>query len=198
METFEEIFIGILLAGYFIGFIVKNVLTVKRTKQAIKGKSAKVNLLIINSTILYILTYYCIFFNPDYLLWINILDVGSINLLGLVLIALAFAIGISTLFTMRDSWRVGIKPDQKTDLITNGLFKFSRNPYFLSYDLMFIGIFMVFPSLVHLIFCLTFIIVVHLIILDEEKHLIEQHGESYKNYKASVNRYFTLLLRNNI
>jgi protein-S-isoprenylcysteine O-methyltransferase Ste14 len=104
---------------------------------------------------------------------------------------LACIIGISTLITMKDSWRVGIRPDQKTDLITNGFFQFSRNPFFLSFDLMFFGIFLEFPNLVYLIFYLTFIIILHLIIMDEEKHLIEKHGDLYKNYKDSVNRYFS-------
>ncbi len=196
MDTFEKLFVGILLTIYFIGFIIKNVVTVKRTKQAIKGKSSKVNLLILNSTLLYILTYFSIFFNVDYLLWIKTLDLSAIKIIGLVFTSLAFVLGISTLITMKDSWRVGIRPEQRTDLIIIGFFKFSRNPYFLSYDLMFIGIFLVFPTLVYLIFYLTFILIVHLMIMDEEKHLIEQHGDSYKNYKDSVNRYFSLRFRN--
>ena len=197
MDTFEELFVGILLCVYFIGFMIKNVITVRRTKQAIKGKSNKVYLLIFNSTLLNILTYFSIFFNPDYLLWIKMLDLSAIKIMGMVIISLAFVLGISTLITMKDSWRVGIRPEQKTDLIINGLFKFSRNPYFLSYDLLFIGIFLVFPTLVYLIFCLTFIFILHLLIMDEEKYLIEQHGDSYKNYKDSVNRYLSIKFRNN-
>lgn len=192
MDTFAKIFIGVLLTIYLISFIVKNVITAKRTKQSIKGKSGKVNIMIFNSTLLYLLTYFCIFFNTDNLLWIKILDVGAVQITGLIFIALAFVLGISTLIAMKDSWRVGVIPDQKTELIINRAFMFSRNPYFLSYNLMFIGIFLVFPSLVYLFLCLTFILIVHLMILDEEKHLIKQHGDTYKNYMGSVNRYFTL------
>ena len=193
MDTFEELAIRILLSIYFIGFILKNMITVRRTKQAIRGKSGKVNLVIFNSIILGIIG---IFFHPDYFLWIKILDFSAIKIMGLVIISLACVLGISTLITMKDSWRVGIRPEQKTDLITNGIFKLSRNPYFLSFNLMFLGIFLVYPTLVYLIFYLTFIIILHLIIMDEEKHLIKQHGDLYKNYKASVNRYFSLRFRN--
>ena len=183
METFDKLFVGILLTVYFTGFIIKNIITVKRTKQAIKGKSSKVNLLILNSTLLYLLTYFSIFFNPVHLLLINLLDLVAIKIIGLIFIALAFVLGISTLITMKDSWRVGIRPEQKTDLIINGNFVFSRNPYFLSYDIMFLGIFLVFPTFVYLILYLIFIIIVHLMIMDEEKHLIEQHGTKYQKYK---------------
>jgi protein-S-isoprenylcysteine O-methyltransferase Ste14 len=192
METFEKLFVGILLTVYFIGFIIKNIVTVKRTKQAIKGKSSKVNLLISNSTLLYLLTYFYIFFNPEYLVRIDMLDLFFIKIVGLTLITIAFILGITTLIGMKDSWRVGIRPEQKTDLIVSGNFVFSRNPYFLSYDLMFLGIFLVFPTLVYLIFYFIFIIIVHLMIIDEEKHLFQQHGDSYIKYKDSVNRYFSI------
>jgi len=194
MDTFAKYFIGILLTIYFIGFFIKNIITIKRTKQAIKGKSNKVNLLILNSTLLYLLTYFCIFFNPVHLFWIQVLEINVIKVIGLILVTLAFVLGISSLIAMRDSWRVGIRPEQKTDLIVNGNFTFSRNPYFLSYDLMFLGIFLVYPTLVYFIFYIVFITIVHAMILDEEKHLIEQHGDVYRNYKNSVHRYFTLKL----
>jgi protein-S-isoprenylcysteine O-methyltransferase Ste14 len=186
MDTFDELYIKILLSVFFIGFMIKNVITAIRTKQAIRGKSSKVNLVILNATILGLL-----FFHRDHLFWIKMLDFSALKVMGLVIITLACIIGISTLITMKDSWRVGIRPDQKTDLITNGFFQFSRNPFFLSFDLMFFGIFLEFPNLVYLIFYLTFIIILHLIIMDEEKHLIEKHGDLYKNYKDSVNRYFS-------
>jgi protein-S-isoprenylcysteine O-methyltransferase Ste14 len=173
--------------------MIKNVITAIRTKQAIKGKSGKINLVVFNVGIL---IYISIFYHPDYFFWIKTLDYSAIKIMGLVIISFACVLEISTLITMKDSWRIGIRPEQKTDLIINGVYKFSRNPFYLSYDLMLFGIFLEFPTLVYLIFYLTFIFILHLIILDEEKHLIMQHGDSYKNYKDSVNRYFSLRLRN--
>lgn len=188
MDTIYELLVGVLLIVYFAGFMLKNVITALRTKQAIRGKSGKMNLVVINFGIL---IYISIFYHPDYFLWIKPLDFAAIKIIGLVIIFFACALGISTLITMKDSWRVGISPEQKTDLIINGVFKFSRNPFYLSYNIMLFGIFLVFPTLVYLIFYLTFILILHLIIMDEEKHLIMQHGNSYKNYKGSVNRYFS-------
>lgn len=188
MDTFVALYIRILLSIFFIGFLIKNVITDIWTKQSIRGKSGKVNLVIFNSAILGI----CIFYHSDYFFWIKALDFSAIKITGLVIMTLACILGISTLITMKDSWRVGIRPEQKTNLIINGVFKFSRNPFYLSFDLMFFGIFLEFPSLVYLIFYLMFILILHSIILDEEKHLIVQHGDSYKNYKDSVSRYFSL------
>lgn len=189
MDTFDELVVRILIIIFFIGFMLKNIITARRTKLAIRGKSGKVNLLIFNSIILGITG---IFYHPDYFFWIKILDFSAVKIMGLVIMSIACVLGISTLITMKDSWRVGIRPEQKTDLITNGVFRLSRNPYFLSFNLLFFGIFLEYPTLVYLIFYLTFIIMLHSIIMDEEKHLIEQHGDSYKNYQDSVNRYFSL------
>ncbi len=196
MDTFEKIFVGILLTVYFIGFMIKNIVTVKRTKQTIKGKSNKVNLLIFNSTLLYIITYVYIFFNPDYLVRIDTLDIFTIKIIGLALIVIAFVLGITTLIGMKDSWRVGIRPEQKTDLIVTGNFVFSRNPYFLSYYLMFLGIFLVFPTLVYLILYIIFVTIVHLMIMDEEKHLILQHGDLYIKNHYYPTKLFILKLHN--
>jgi protein-S-isoprenylcysteine O-methyltransferase Ste14 len=173
--------------------MLKSVITSIRTKQTIRGKSLKVNLVVINAIILGIVAFT---YHPDNFFWIRILDLRALKIMGLIIISLACVLGISTLITMKDSWRVGILPEQKTDLITNGFFKYGRNPFFLSFNLLFLGIFLEFPTLVYLIFYISFIIILHLIIRDEEKHLMLQHGESYEKYKDSVNRYFSLRFRN--
>ena len=193
MEIFAELSIRILVSIFFIGFMLKNVITAIRTKKAIRSKSGKVNLIIFNSIILGLVAFTN---HPDYFIWIKSLDFSIIKIIGLVIVFLACVLGITTLITMKDSWRVGIRPEQKTELVINGVFKLSRNPFFLSFNLMFLGIFLVHPTLVYLIFYLMFIIILHLIIKDEEKHLMLQHGESYKNYKDSVNRYFPIRFSN--
>ena len=189
MDIHKEIVIRILLSIFFIAFILKNIITGYRTKLAIRGKSGKMNLVIFNSIILGIIG---IFYHSDYFILINMLDFNVVKIIGLAFMCLACVLGILTLVKMKDSWRVGIRPEQKTDLITNGIFRFSRNPFYLSFNFLFFGIFLVYPTLLYLIFYLTFIITLHAIIKDEEKHLFEQHGDLYKNYKDSVNRYFSL------
>jgi protein-S-isoprenylcysteine O-methyltransferase Ste14 len=198
METFYRLFTGIVLTTYFIGFITKNILTAKRTKQSIKGKSAKVTFLIFASTLLYTITYLHLFKKPAYLIWISILDMPFLRNTGTILMSIAFVLGFISLITMKDSWRVGIKPEQNTELIMNGVFRFSRNPYFLSYILMFAGIFLIFPTLIYLIIYILFVIIIHLMIIDEEKYLTEKHGDSYLKYKNSVCRYINLKIRNRI
>jgi len=192
MNRFEEIFLGIVVSAYFIAFMIKNVITRIRTKQPVSGRSVKMNLVTLNIIILVIVIYSGIASHPGYFYWIRALDSEAIRITGLIIISLAFILGISTLITMKNSWRVGIRPEQKTDLITRGVFKYSRNPYFLSYDILFLGMFLEYPNLAFLVFFLTFVIILHFLILDEEKYLLEQHGDTYKKYRDSVKRYLSL------
>ena len=46
---------------------------------------------------------------------------------------------ISVLF-MKDSWRAGVSKTDQTELVTDGIYQISRNPAFLGFDLVYVGI----------------------------------------------------------
>ncbi len=62
-----------------------------------------------------------------------------LNLFGLLIFSIA-------MITMKNSWRVGIDKDIKTEFIKHGIYKFSRNPAFVGFGLMFIGLFFTFNN----------------------------------------------------
>ena len=45
---------------------------------------------------------------------------------------------------MKDSWRAGIPANDKTELVTGGVYAYSRNPAFLGFDLQYIGVLLMF------------------------------------------------------
>lgn len=47
---------------------------------------------------------------------------------------------LAAVLCMRDSWRAGIPEKDKTELVTRGIFKISRNPAFLGFDFVYIGV----------------------------------------------------------
>lgn len=94
-----------------------------------------------------------------------------------------------SIICMKESWRAGIPSTDKTKLVTNGIYKYSRNPAFLGFDLMYIGILLLNFNIVNMVFTIFAIVMLHLQILQEEKFMFERFGDEYQNYKSTVNRY---------
>ena len=90
---------------------------------------------------------------------------------------------------MKDSWRAGIPDKDKTELVTNGIYKFSRNPAFLGFDFMYAGVLLMYFNPLTAVFSLFAAVTLHLQILQEEKYLTTVFGSSYTAYKSRVFRY---------
>lgn len=101
--------------------------------------------------------------------------------------AVAFIISV---VTMRDNWRAGVPEKRETKLVTDGIYKISRNPAFLGFDLVYIGILLMFFSFWLFAVSIVTVIMFHLQIVNvEEDFLIAEFGEEYLNYKKHVCRY---------
>lgn len=115
---------------------------------------------------------------------------AGVRIAGLVISALGVALFITAMLTMRDSWRAGVSKD-KTELVTTGIFRISRNPAFLGFDLMYLGVLMVFFNWVLLLFSIFAIFMLHMqIVNNEEDAMLLAFGDEYLDYKKRVNRYF--------
>lgn len=90
---------------------------------------------------------------------------------------------------MKDSWRAGIPEKDKTELVTGGIYSFSRNPAFLGFDFMYIGVALMYLHILTAAFSIFAIVMLHLQILQEEKYMESTFGESYLQYKKKVFRY---------
>lgn len=92
--------------------------------------------------------------------------------------------------TMRDSWRAGIPETDRTEFVSHGIYQYSRNPAFLGFDLMYIGILLMYFNGVLLFFTIWAVVMLHLQILQEEKYLEAVFGEEYRAYRQRTGRYF--------
>jgi len=187
----EKAYLGLILIFFILAFAIRNIKTYISTKNSIRGKSLKLTISVLISTIIYCLIFLRLtLLKPKFLFEID-LPTG-LNTIGLVFVTVGFILGILALIAMKNSWRVGIKYDQKTDLITTGIYRISRNPYFLSYNILIFGYILIFPSLILIVLYLILVIVFHKMILEEEKYLQSVHGASYEDYRSKVNRYLTI------
>lgn len=109
-------------------------------------------------------------------------------LLGAVTGIVAVALFATAVITMKKSWRVGI-PEEKTAIVTNGIYRISRNPAFLSFDLLYLSMALMFFNIPLLLCSVWAAVMLHLQILQEEKWLDQMFGEEYRNYSRKVMRY---------
>ncbi|WNS42576.1 isoprenylcysteine carboxylmethyltransferase family protein [Paenibacillus sp. MMS20-IR301] len=112
-----------------------------------------------------------------------------VNFIGAGIVSLGCAVFILAMKAMRTSWRVGIDKSTATKLITRGIYKVSRNAAFVGFDLMFAGLYLMYPSFLTLIIAVFNILAIHLLILQEEKHLRETFGKAYSDYCRKTPRY---------
>lgn len=115
----------------------------------------------------------------------------GVRYLGILLIGIGTVVFITAMLTMRDSWRAGIPQGEKLQIITKGIYRFSRNPAFLGFDLTYIGATIAFGNVVLLLFSIVAIVMMHLQIIEEERYMETTFGGEYLTYKNRVGRYLS-------
>ena len=113
-----------------------------------------------------------------------------IRIMGIFLGIIGDIVFIASVLTMKDSWRVGVSYEEKTDLITDGIYQISRNPAFLGFNLVYLGMCLMFFNTILLIISLLAMMMFHLQIkYVEEPFLKQEFKEQYLQYYPQVNRY---------
>lgn len=108
---------------------------------------------------------------------------------GFIMAMFGNTIFLISVLCMKDSWRAGIPEKDKTKLVTKGIYKISRNPAFLGFNLMYIGILLIFFNYGLLLFTVYVIMMLHLQVLQEEKYMEKTFENEYLQYKNKVFRY---------
>ena len=111
-----------------------------------------------------------------------------LDIIGYIFLITGLSFSILSLFTLGKSTRFGI-PTKKTALKTGGLYKISRNPIYLGFDLMTISSILFLLNPVIIVTGIFSMLVYHLIIIGEEQFLEKAFGADYLEYKKKVRRY---------
>lgn len=122
-----------------------------------------------------------IFLTPSIFFW-------PVKVLGIALGIIAVIFFSRATVDMKNNWRVGI-PEEKTNIVTNGIYQFSRNPAFVGFDLLYISILLLAFNIPLLIISVWAMIMLHIQILQEEEWLDRTFGEEYEVYRSKVCRY---------
>jgi len=113
--------------------------------------------------------------------------INYIKTFGFLLVLLSIIFFVKAQDSLGDSWKIGLKKEQKTKLNKTGLYKYSRHPIYLAMLLFFFGLFLLLPTILMLFLLIGNSFVLILTAKKEEKYLVEEHGEDYKKYMNEVN-----------
>jgi protein-S-isoprenylcysteine O-methyltransferase Ste14 len=102
---------------------------------------------------------------------------------------LLLGIGISlSAWSVLEASATNIESPDK--LITSGPYAFSRNPMYVGWDAIYLGVALIVNSVwIIILFPLVIAAIHYLDVLKEEQLLKEQFGEEYLDYQARVRRY---------
>lgn len=198
MNEFLRAFLPTYFIVYFgIAFVAKSIIVAKRIGKnpLVLPKDDSAYGLIgfyFKLTMIFMFVYVLLFaFVPtlyDKFLPISQLDTLTIKYVGLGLLAFALIWTIIAQVHMKNSWRIGIDTETKTELITTGLFQFSRNPIFFGMIVSLIGLFLTTPNSLTGLFLILGYVLIQIQIRLEEEFLNNQHGQKYRDYKQKVRR----------
>ena len=196
--TMVEKYIAIVLMGIFYAAYLGKKFVQRRqgitTNQIGKGTKPRKVLLIENimgwATFAVIpVEIFSIIIFPKMTLLPALRECPALQWTGLGTTAIGIAFFIVAMLTMADSWRAGIPDKDRTELVQNGIYRISRNPAFVGFDLMYIGLLLAFPNILHLLFALFPVIMLDLQIRQEEEFCREAFGREYEEYRKRVRRY---------
>jgi protein-S-isoprenylcysteine O-methyltransferase Ste14 len=110
--------------------------------------------------------------------------------LGIILIVAGFCFGLGCGVLFR-KLGTNLKPGAKATLVVQGgPFRFTRNPMYLSLNIILIGVAILFGTFSPLIIIPVFFLFLHTqFVLREEKLMEEWFGDSYLEYKSKTPRW---------
>jgi protein-S-isoprenylcysteine O-methyltransferase Ste14 len=113
----------------------------------------------------------------------------TLGLLGIFIAGLGAMVAFAAQMSMGSSWRVGVIDRETGDLVSDGLYRFSRNPTFVGQATLLAGVGMAVPAVPTAIAPILFLWSARLQIRSEEAVLRAAVGPDYERYAASVPRW---------
>lgn len=110
--------------------------------------------------------------------------------LGILLILVFIALAIAAFRALARAQTPFDARQPTTALVTDGAFRYSRNPMYLSMTLLYLGVAAVTNALWLLLLVVPLLVVIQRgVVVREEQYLAGKFGEAYQRYTARVRRW---------
>ena len=118
------------------------------------------------------------------------LDHTAVQAIGLFLGIGGIVLTFGAQLAMGDAWRIGVDPEERTELVTDGPFDLVRNPIYSAMIPTVLGLVLMVPNVLAIATIVCLVIALELQVrLVEEPHLLRTHGDVYATYAARVGRF---------
>jgi len=109
---------------------------------------------------------------------------------GITFIALGFALTIRSVQMFRRAGTNVVPGEPATALVTAGPYRFTRNPIYIGFVLVYFGLSVVLTSMWVLLLLFPTLLMLHRgVVQREEAYLERKFGDAYRAYKARVPRW---------
>ncbi len=135
-----------------------------------------------------------------YLIWValplsitNVIDFRGcrtefLDYTSYILAGVGIVVTIISILNLGRSTTLGI-PIKETTFKKDGLYKVSRNPMYIGFNLVTVASIVYHCNVIMVVFGIYSMITYHAIILSEEKYLEKRFAEEYNEYRSKVRRY---------
>ncbi len=113
----------------------------------------------------------------------------AIRWLGLAVAAAGVVLYVLSLRDLGASWRFTIDRERSGELVTTGVFSFTRNPVYVALALLALGLSLALDSLLLVLLACGAPFYFHFLVRREERFLAARYGEAYAKYRGSVPRW---------
>ena len=135
-------------------------------------------------------------FSAPVLALLDVLEpIGALNghgahAAGTILAVAGIAATLYAQIAMGTSWRIGVDPQERTELVTSGPFALVRNPIFSAMLPTALGLVLLVPSWVAIAGLLGLFVALEVQVrVVEEPYLLRTHGPVYAEYAARTGRF---------
>jgi protein-S-isoprenylcysteine O-methyltransferase Ste14 len=121
---------------------------------------------------------------------IEALDVDAVHVIGILLTVVGGLAVFGAQLGMGESWRIGVKDEERTTLVTGGWFALCRNPIYTSMIVGWLGLALLVPTWLGLAAVAVITAGLELQVrFVEEPYLARTHADEYRAYAARVGRF---------
>jgi len=191
--TYDQIFLGSVLAIFLITFVATLVVVWRRghDPKGVIGGHIGGAIVTSGASLLWLVVALFYIFEARSVTWfgrIALLDNGVAKGIGIVSSTVGLVVGIAGEVALGESFCLAF-PRAKTGLITRGIYRYTRNPCVLGVILLVLGTTLLAPSMLAFLALVANVIGYEMKVRAEEEYLRRKHGAEYRAYCAMTGRY---------